>query len=57
MATVIKVAAIALFGTLSALIIKRGSPEMSVVLVISVCGALVYIIIKILMPVFELAGL
>lgn len=43
-AAVIKVAVIAVFGTLAALIIKRGSPEMSILLAIAVCGEAVYII-------------
>ncbi len=50
---VIKVLVIALSSTLTALIIKRGSPEISAVLALAACGAIVYITYETLVPVVE----
>lgn len=52
-APVIKAAVMAAVGTIAALIIRRGSAEMSAVLSLAVCAAGMYIAAQLLLPIFE----
>lgn len=50
MGLVVKAAALACAGTLAALVIKRGSPELAPVLAMAVCAACIYIAAELLRP-------
>lgn len=53
---VIKVAVLAVFGTVAALMIKRSNAEMAAVLSIAVCAVALYAVFSLVDPILELMG-